>query len=90
MESYYYQEMLKSGNEVRIDRKDIAYKVLDVLGKIGGNAHSIINNEQTKLHEKENFIKWDPEKRLKFTIPLYAKKIDIYFDAILPKLVDLA
>lgn len=37
--------MLKSGNEVRIDRKDIAYKVLDLLGKIGGHAHNIINNE---------------------------------------------
>jgi hypothetical protein len=82
--------MLKSGNEVNIDRKDIATKVLDLLGKIGGHAHSIINNEQNKIHEKENFIKWDPEKRLKFTIPLYTKKVDIYFDSCLPKLVDLA
>ena len=40
--------------------------------------------------EKENFIKWDPEKRIKFTIPLFTKKIDIYFDSSLPKLVDLA
>jgi hypothetical protein len=36
---------MKSGTEVRIDRKDIAYKVLDLLGKIGGHAHNIINNE---------------------------------------------
>lgn len=42
------------------------------------------------MHEKENFIKWDPEKRLKFTVPLYTKKIDIYFDSCLPRLVDLA
>lgn len=82
--------MLKTGNEVNIERKDIALKVLDLLGKIGGHAHSIINNDQNKVIEKENFIKWDPEKRLKFTIPLYTKKIDIYFDAVLPKLVDLA
>ncbi len=38
-------EMLKAGNEAGIDRKDIAYKVLDLLGKIGGHAHNIINNE---------------------------------------------
>ncbi len=83
--------MLKSANDnVTIDRKDIAFKVLNLLGKIGGHAHSIINNEQTKLHEKENFIKWDPERRLKFTVPLYTKKVDIYFDSCLPKLVDLA
>jgi hypothetical protein len=37
--------MLKAGNEVNIERKDIAYKVLDLLGKIGGYAHNIINNE---------------------------------------------
>jgi hypothetical protein len=83
--------MLKSGNDNnKITRKDIANKVLDLLGKIGGHAHSIINNEQTKLHEMENFIKWDPEKRLKFTIPLYTTKVDIYLDSCLPKLVDLA
>lgn len=56
--------MMRSSNNTKIDRKDIAYKVLDLLGKIGGHAHNIINNEQTKEHEKENFIKWDPEKRL--------------------------
>lgn len=82
--------MMKSGSEILYDRKDLAYKVLDLLGKIGGHAHNIINNEQTRAHEKANFIKWDPEKRLKFTIPLYSKKLDIYFDACLPKLVDLA
>lgn len=81
--------MLRSVDS-KIDRKDIAYKVLDLLGKLGGHAHNIINNDLTKMHEKENFIKWDPERRLKFTLPLYSKKIDIYLDSCLPKLVDLA
>jgi hypothetical protein len=89
-ESFFLLEMLKSGNEIKVDRKDISYKVLDLLGKIGGHAHNIINNEQTKLVERENFIKWDPEKKIKFTIPLYNKKIDIYFDSCLPRLIDLA
>jgi hypothetical protein len=32
--------MLKSGNDNKIiERKDIATKVLDLLGKIGGHAH---------------------------------------------------
>lgn len=83
--------MLKSGiDNVVIERKDIANKVLNLLGKLGGHAHSIINNAQTKLHEKEHFIKWDPERRLKFTVPLFTTKVDIYFDSCLPKLVDLA
>ena len=82
--------MLKSGNESKVERREIAQKVLDLLGKIGGYAHNIINNEQTKEHEKENFIKWDPEKKLKFTIPMYNKKIDIHFDSCLPRLVYLA
>ena len=90
-EDYQFQEMLKAGNDKgQLDRKDIAAKVLDLLGKIGGHAHSIINNQQSKEHEKENFIKWDPERRLKFTVPLYTTKVDIYLDACLPKLVDLA
>jgi len=90
-EEFQFSEMLKSNDDnEHFDRKDIAAKVLDLLGKIGGHAHSIINNEQTRLHEKENFIKWDPERRLKFTVPLYTAKVDIYLDACLPKLVDLA
>ena len=91
-DDFQFQEMLKSGNDenVQVERKDIASRVLNLLGKIGGHAHLIINNEQTRQHEKEHFIKWDPEKRLKFTVPLITTKVDIYFDACLPKLVDLA
>ena len=73
-----------------MDRKDIANKVLDLLGKIGGHAHSVINNERTKRHDRENFIRWDPEKRLKFTVPLHTDKIEVYLDSCLPRIVDLA
>jgi hypothetical protein len=62
--------LIKETKEDRVDRREIANKVLDLLGKIGGHAHSIINNELTKKHDKENFIRWDSEKRLKFTLPL--------------------
>jgi len=89
-DSYYHQDTLKETKEERIDRRDIANKVLDLLGKIGGHSHSIINNELSKKHDKENFIRWDPEKRLKFTIPLHQRKIDIYLDSCLPRIVDLA
>jgi hypothetical protein len=45
-EEFQFQEMLKSNDDnEHFDRKDIATKVLDLLGKIGGHAHSIINNE---------------------------------------------
>lgn len=45
-EETQFQEMLKSNDDSEhFDRRDIAAKVLDLLGKIGGHAHSIINNE---------------------------------------------
>ena len=43
--TYFYNEMMRSNNDIKIDRKDIAYKVLDLLGKVGGHAHNIINND---------------------------------------------
>lgn len=64
--------------------------MLDLLGKIGGHAHSIINNELTKKHDTENYIRWDSEKRLKLCLPLSNKKIDIYLDSCLPRIIDLA
>jgi len=64
--------------------------VLDLLGKIGGHAHSIISSELSKEHDKVNFIRWDPEKRLKFSIPLYNRKLDVYLDSCLPRIVELA
>ena len=82
--------MIKDTKETKVDRIQIANKVLDLLGKIGGHAHQIINNEITKNHDKENFIRWDSEKRIKFSIPLNNKKIDIYLDSCLPRIVDIA
>ena len=89
-EHYFFQDIIRDSKDEKVDRKDIANKVLDLLGKIGGHAHSIINNELTKEHDKENFVRWDPEKRLKFTVPLHTEKIDIFLDSCLPRIVDLA
>lgn len=89
-EHYFFQDVIRDSKDKKVDRKDIANKVLDLLGKIGGHAHSIINNDLTKKHDKENFIRWDPEKRLKFSVPLYNEKIDVYLDACLPRIVELA
>lgn len=89
-EHYFFQDVIRDSKDKKVDRKDIASKVLDLLGKIGGHAHSIINNDLTKKHDKENFIRWDPEKRLKFSVPLYNEKIDVYLDACLPRIVELA
>ena len=89
-EHYFFQDIIRDSTDEKIDRKDIASKVLDLLGKIGGHAHSIINNDLTKKHDKENFVRWDPEKRLKFTVPLHTDKIEIYLDSCLPRIVDLA
>jgi DNA-dependent protein kinase catalytic subunit len=82
--------LIKDDKGKEINRIEIANKVLDLLGKIGGHAHQIINNDLAKKHAKENFIRWDPEKRIKFTIPLNTRKVDIYLDSCLPRIVDLA
>lgn len=90
---YFHQQVLQRETEfgrAKVSRRDIANKVLDLLGKIGGFAHNIINNELSKKHDKENFIRWDPEKRLKFSLPLYNRKVDVYLDSCLPRIVDLA
>ena len=50
----------------------------------------MINNELAKEHDKKNFIRWDPEKRLKFTLPLNNRKVDVYLDSCLPRIIDLA
>jgi hypothetical protein len=89
---YFHQRVLKKELEfgqTSFTTRDISNKVLDLLGKIGGYAHNIINNEISKKHDKENFIRWDPEKRLKFSLPLYNTKVDIYFDSCLPRVVEL-
>jgi hypothetical protein len=82
--------LIKDTKEVKIDRREIANKVVDLLGKIGGHAHQIINNDITKDHDKENFIRWDSEKRIKFSIPLNQRKVDIYLDSCLPRIIDIA
>lgn len=91
-ETFYFQEkLIEEREELRkIDRRDIANKVLDLLGKIGGHAHSIINNELSKKHDKENVIRWDTEKRLRLLVPLHLSKLEIYLDSCLPRIVDLA
>lgn len=89
----YHQRVLDKETEfgrAKITQKEISNKVLDLLGKIGGCAHNIINNELSKKHDKENFIRWDPEKRLKFSLPLYNHTFDVYLDSCLPRIVDLA
>jgi hypothetical protein len=82
--------LIKDSKEKHVDGRDIADKVLDLLGKIGGHAHSIISNDKSKKHGKENLIKWDSEKRININIPLNDEKIEIYLDACLPRIVDLA
>ena len=82
--------MLKETKEEMVDRREIADRVLDLLGKIGGHAHKVISSTASKQHDRENVIRWDPEKRLKFNLPLNDKNVEIYFDSCLPRIVDLA
>jgi len=78
--------MMKTDEE-DISQHDIALSILNLLGRIGGHAHSIIDNDDSKEREKENYIRWDPEQRLKFTLPLYSKHLEVHLDSCLPKVV---
>lgn len=82
-------DLLKEKKEVTITRVEIAKKVLDLLGKIGGYAHSIVPIETTN---QDDFIKWDSKKRLKIEIPLNSNTqgVQIYLDSCLPRIIDLA
>lgn len=62
---YYHQSVLLAETDfgqAKFSRKNISKRVLSLLGKLGGFAHNIISNEESKKRERENFIRWDTEK----------------------------
>ena len=88
---YYHEKVLKKETEFGkpiVSRRQISRRVLTLLGKLGGFAHSIIDNRETR--DKSNYLRWDAEKRLKFNLPMDNLQITIYLDSCLPRVVDLA
>jgi DNA-dependent protein kinase catalytic subunit len=62
-------------------------RILNILGSLGGQNRHLITSETDAVHLS---VAWDTQKRLKLALPLGNKKLDVYFDALLPRVVDLA
>ena len=87
-QEYLWQSYLK-GSDKRVERRELATNILALLGKLGGRAHAIVAPARSGA-AGSSFVRWDPEKRVRFTLPLVSQKVDVYFDSLLPRLVDLA
>ncbi len=76
----------------RVTRRELAEKVLHFLGKLGGDAHSIIDSADRKERQSMNQIRWDSEWKIRCELPLVPHKrpLSIHLDALLPKVLELA
>jgi hypothetical protein len=75
-------EMLKKYNEIQ----DIIFKIL---GEIGGEAHYIVKQEDS-ADNGGKILNIMNTKAVEYSLPLYNKKYNIYFDHILIKIADIA
>ncbi|KAJ3226359.1 hypothetical protein HDU81_007351, partial [Chytriomyces hyalinus] len=65
--------------------KGIQIRILNCLGSLG-DANKLILSSDTS----DSLLAWDSERCLKFQIPFKETIIDIYFDDMLPRIVELA
>ncbi|KAI8803069.1 hypothetical protein BJ742DRAFT_830454 [Cladochytrium replicatum] len=64
--------------------RDFRFRVLMFLGGLGGDSRSMI------VTPIENYIAWDTEKHLRFTVPFKDMNLEFYLDDILPRIVEQA
>jgi hypothetical protein len=67
--------------------KKVQNKIFKILGELGGDAHKIIEDKKTK---GTNLLSLVNSKSIEYSLPLYNKKYNIYFDNILPKISEIA
>lgn len=59
----------------------ISKRVLELLGNLGGDCHDIIGDKQLT----QSSMAWDIERIIKFSVPLFNLKVDIFLDDFLPR-----
>ena len=63
----------------------ISKRVLELLGNLGGECHGIVGD----LSSSNIAMAWELDRIVKFAVPLLNRKVDIYLDTILPKIIEL-
>ena len=71
-------------NTSEYNNNSVTERVLNLLGGIGGMAHGIVGEREYKRD-----IVWDNIRKLEFTMPLMNKRLIIFLDDILPKVIQL-
>lgn len=74
LEEQHLNDQFWRSSRKKVTRRELAEKVLHFLGKLGGDAHSIIDSETHKERQNMNEIRWDSEWRLRCELPLVAHK----------------
>ena len=86
-----YQKIKNSihGSNLDINEKfkKVQNKIFKILGELGGDAHNIIEEKKIKSN---NILSLVNSKSIEYSLPLYNKKYNIYFDNIIPKIADIA
>jgi len=63
----------------------ISKRVLELLGNLGGECHDVVGDKQIS----QASMAWDLDRIVKFAMPFLNRKIDIFLDSILPKIIEL-
>jgi DNA-dependent protein kinase catalytic subunit len=67
--------------------RTIQLRIIRLLGKLGGESSMILKDDETQNRE---VIAWDIKERIQFSLPFRDVKPEIYYDSILPRVVELA
>ncbi|ORY53674.1 hypothetical protein BCR33DRAFT_779027 [Rhizoclosmatium globosum] len=67
------------------DLKSIQIRILKLLGSLGQDSRLMLSNETSA-----SLLAWDTEMNLKVQIPFKEAIFDVYFDNMLPRIVELA
>jgi DNA-dependent protein kinase catalytic subunit len=61
-----------------------------LLGRLGGDSIHLIGAVNLAAAGTESEMAWDTVPRVKFAVPFHDMKSEIYLDALLPRIVELA
>ncbi|KAJ3220654.1 hypothetical protein HK099_004118, partial [Clydaea vesicula] len=74
--------------------RELQFRILSVLGGVGSEHAACVMNEVPNDHESKvkesKLISWDPVKHLSYNIPFKDANIKIFFDDLLPRIVELS
>eukprot|EP01080_Neovahlkampfia_damariscottae_P000233 gene233-4479_t len=81
-----FQNDQNSSNSEEITLKSIQRRIVQFFGKIGGDSMILLDSSTNN----DKYMSWDTTKHVKFPLPFRDVKPDVFFDSILPRLIELA